>query len=164
MTIRRRVVWRSGIRIWLVRQKLIKEFFVQAGCIEGIAATPMWQRQPGGRADIGLGDLMAALPCGMRGGGPRGHNVGAHAVDLERATHPGNGRQLPITEMYRREQRPRPSDLDAQRLFLGRVCGDKRGRVTVERHPATDHVCSLLGIPRGRDLDRQSETVQQLGS
>ena len=88
MTIRRPVVWRSGIGIWLVLQKLIKEFFVQAGCVEGIAAPPMGQGQPGSRADIGLGDLMAALPSGMRGGGPGGHNVGAHTVDLERRHTP----------------------------------------------------------------------------
>ena len=84
----------SRIRVWLLVQKLIKEIFVQARCIERIAAAPMRQSQPRGGADVGLGDIPPALPRGMRSSRPSGDNVSPHAVNLERPTHPGDGRQL----------------------------------------------------------------------
>ena len=89
----------------LLVKKLIKEILIQAGSIERIATSPMRQREPGCRADVEFGDLAAAVPCGMGGRCARSHDVGPHAVDLERATHPGDGRQLLIAQAYRRQQR-----------------------------------------------------------
>jgi hypothetical protein len=82
---------------------LIKEILVQTGSVEGIAAPAMRQRQPGGSADIRLADLASTTPGGMSGCSPRGHDVCSHTVNLERATYPGNGRQLLIAQPYRRQ-------------------------------------------------------------
>jgi hypothetical protein len=82
---------------------LIKEILVQAGSIEGIATPPMRQREPSRCPDVRFGDLAAAMPCGMGSRSTRGHDVCPHAVDLERATNPGDSCQLPIAQAYRRQ-------------------------------------------------------------
>jgi hypothetical protein len=107
MTIRRA---RIGIR--LLFQKSIKEILIQAGRIEGIAASSMRQRQPGRRPDVGLGDLATALPSGMGSCRSGSHNVCTHAVDLKRRADSGDGRQLSITEAYRRQKRSGIDDAD----------------------------------------------------
>ena len=104
------------------------------------------------------------MPGGMSRRRPRGHDVCPHAVHIEGGTYPGNGGQFSIIQAYRRQQRSGSDNPDAQRLFVGCVCGDEGSRVAIECHTATDYLCSLLRIARGSDLDCQPEAVEQLWS
>ena len=138
----RAAVRRGRLRIWFLIEKLIKELLVQAWSVEGVAAPPMRQRQPGRCANVRFCDVAATMPGGMSSSRSRSHYVCPHAVHIESRTHFGNGRQLLIIEAYRRQVRSGRGDPDAQRLLVGRVCGNEGCWVAVEGHSAPDHLCT----------------------
>jgi hypothetical protein len=101
-TVRRTVLRGTRIWIWFLIQKSIKKILIEAGRIEGIAATAMRQRQPGRGPDIRRGDFTTTLPRRVSSRCSCGHDIGSHAVDLESATDSGDRGQLPIIQLYRR--------------------------------------------------------------
>ena len=99
----------------------------------------MRQRQPGRCANIRCGDVAATMPGGMSSR-RRAVTMSARMPSTSKAAHPGNGRQFLIIEAYRRQERSGRGDSDAQRLFVGCVCGDEGCRVAVECHSSADHL------------------------
>jgi hypothetical protein len=102
----------------------------------------MRQRQPGRSPDIGLGDLTTTSPHGMCSRRSCGHDVGSHAVDLESPTNSGDGGQLPIIQLHRRQKRSSCDDPQPEFVFAGCIGGNEGCRIPVEGEPAPDHFCS----------------------
>ena len=98
----------------------------------------------------------------MRGGGTRGDDVGAHAVDVERRADFGDLAQGRVRQFHLRQQHPGVDDL-AGEISLRRCPGlGKSGRVGVSRQSTADHLDPGLGVTAGGDVDGEPEPVQQL--
>ena len=143
-------------------QRLVEGLLVQAGGVERVAAAAVRQGQPGRDADVLLGHHVAPVPGGQGDRGPRGHQVGAHAVHAERTAHRADLAQRGVRQVD-------AGKAVAGRGHLGRQGGGVRGeagyetrRVGFEGEPAADHLGPFGPILTGRDLHRQPEPVQQL--
>ncbi|MDQ0712463.1 hypothetical protein QFZ55_001915 [Streptomyces luteogriseus] len=104
----------------------------------------------------------AQAALGQRGGGPRHHDVRAHAVDLERRTGRRDLPQRPVAQPHGRQQFPRGDD---PRPYGGLLLGPARGepgRVVVVGEAPPDDLHPLVRLPGGRDLHGQPEPVEQL--
>ena len=73
-----------------LRQGFVQLVAVDAGIVEGVAAAPMRQRQFGRHPDVLLLDGACRPPGGVRGGGAGHHQIGPHAVDVERCAQRRN--------------------------------------------------------------------------
>src|SRR5262249_24231131 len=69
------------------RQGLIEFGLVELRRVERLPPAPVRQRQPGGGPHVHGGDLGPPLPRRVREGRPRGHQVGAQPVHIERRAH-----------------------------------------------------------------------------
>ncbi|GAA3106395.1 hypothetical protein GCM10017687_17700 [Streptomyces echinatus] len=143
-------------------QRLVQLVLVQARRVEGVAPAPVRQRQQRSLPYVLREHLGPPGPRRQRGGGPRHHDVGPHAVHLEGRAGRRDLPQRAVAEPHLRQQPPcRHDPLPYGGLLLGPP-GRERGRVVVVRQPAAHHLDPLLGLPRGRDLHGQPEPVQQL--
>ncbi len=103
-------------------------------------------------------------PGGQRGRGARHHDVGPHAVHLERGAGRRDLPQRPVPEPHRRQQLPRRDDpLPYGGLLVGPPRGEGGGVVVVGEPPPYD-LDALVRLPGRGHLDGQAEAVQQLRS
>ena len=150
------------VRIWLIIQKLIKKILVQARGVEGIAAPPMRQCKPGRGADIRLGDLAAAVPCGMQ---PRP----ARSRCPPACRRPRTLHTLAMVASCRSPRRTDGSSVRALTILMRSACSSAAYAATKDvgrgRMPSARRTTSARSrIPRRGDLDCQPEAVQQLWS
>jgi hypothetical protein len=96
------------------------------------------------------------------GGGAGGDEIGAHAIHLERRADPGDGDQLFVAQHDRGQQPAGGHDPLPQGLLRGGVGLRELLRVSVEGHPAPDHLGPQLRVARGGDLHGEPEPVEQL--
>ncbi len=131
----------------------------RAGVVEGLAPPPVGEDEVGDGPDVVGGGLGPSVPAGMGGRGPGQDDVGAHALrprgDADRAR-----RFEQVVVDGGRAGGVQPPD----ELVLGLGPGvDEGGRVGVERLPAAHDLGPGGGVGRVADVDRQPETVEQLG-
>ena len=103
------------------RQKVVEFVLVEARAVERVTPAAMRQRKPGGGTQILDVRLLAAVPRGVRGGGPRHDDVGPHAVDPDRRAHFGDSEQRCGRQLDPGQDRLGLPDPDAKPLFGIRV-------------------------------------------
>ena len=122
----------------------------------------MRDREPRGGTDVFAGHPQPAVPGGMCGGGPGGHDVGAHAVDLEGGTDFGNLEQCSVGEFDLVEQ------VLSVLYAIGEFClgiaipGGKTFGIVVEGDPSFDDFDPQGRIARCGHLDGEAEPVEEL--
>jgi hypothetical protein len=85
----------AGVR----RQEFVEFVVVEAGSVERIAPTAMWESEFGSGAQILDVRLLAVVPRGVRGGGPRHDDVGSHAIDTGSRADFGDLEQYCVSEL-----------------------------------------------------------------
>ncbi len=158
------------LRVGVVRvvvevvEETVEELLVQARCVERVAASAVRQGEPGGGAQVVLGDPVAAVPGGVCGRGAGGDDVGAHPVDLEGGADLGDLQQRPVAQDDAVQQPAGGGEPGTGGLLLGVVRGGEAVGVQVVRQASADHFGAGRGIARGGDLDGQPEAVEELGA
>lgn len=76
--------------------RVVELLRVQTRLVERVAPTAVRQSQFGGDPHVLLGDGVGPAPRGVRGCGAREHQVGAHALDVERRTHRRDATQFGV--------------------------------------------------------------------
>ena len=122
----------------------------------------MRQGQPGRGADVLLGHHIAPVPGGQGDRGPRGDQVGAHAVHAERAAHRADLAQRGVRQVDAGEAVAGRGHLGRQGCGVRGETGCETRGVGFEGEPAADHLGPFGRILAGGDLHGQPEPVQQL--
>ena len=148
----------TGVR----RQELVEFVVVETGSGERIAPAAVWESEPGSGAQIFDVRLIAVVPRGVRGGGPRHDDVGSHAVDTGRRADFGDLEQYYVSELDSSQDRLGMFNPDTKPLFGIRVLSSEGLRVRVEQQPSAHHLGALCRVPRCGHLDGQTEAVEQL--
>ena len=143
-------------------QRLVEGLLVQAGGVERVAAAAVRQGQPGRGADVLLGHHVAPVPGGQGDRGPRGDQVGAHAVHAERTAHRADLAQRGVRQVDAGKAVSGRGHLGRQGCGVRGETGYETRRVGFEGEPAAYHLGPFGPILTGRDLYRQPEPVQQL--
>ena len=140
-------------------QRPVQLVLVELRRVERLPPAPVRQRQPRGGPHVHGGDLVPALPCRVRDRRPRGHQVRAQPVHVERRAH---RRHLP---QRRRRAAPRPGS----RAWAATIRaaspasaalpprGERRG-VGVVGQPPPDHLAAQGRRPAGRRPPRSART------
>lgn len=143
-------------------QRVVEFVLVQARRVEGIAPTPVGEREQSGLSHI-LGEhIRTPRPRGQRGGRPRHHDVRAHPVDLEGRAGGRDLPQRPVPEPHFGKQCTRGNDPGPQRAFLVGPLGGEARRIVVVRETPPHDLDPLIGLAGCGDLDGQPEPVEQL--
>jgi hypothetical protein len=157
--------WRVGIRFLISTGPLqgrVQLVAVNAGIIEGIAAAPMRQRQFGGHPDVLLLDGVRAAPRGVRGGGPSHHQIGPHAVHVERRAQRRDAPYFVVWQHHIVNKCP-CLFYPAGQLGVGvGVALRKLVRVRLVGHPPPDDLHAHVDVTRRVYVDGETEPVQQL--
>ena len=135
---------------------------VEPRCLERGAPAPVRQRQPGRGPDVVGRHRIAAGPGRQRDRCLRGDQVGPQPVDVERRAQGGDLAQGVVTQHDGRQPLPGQDDLCCQRGVRLGVHRGEAGWVGLVGQPAADDVGPFGRFAGRRDLDRQSEPVEQL--
>ncbi len=100
----------------------------------------------------------------MRDRGAGGDDVGAQSVHLEGGADLGDQLQCPVTQPHLRQVLLGRLDPAGQFFFRASKSGGEGVWVSVVAQPPADDLRAWRGIARRRHLDRQAESVQQLGT
>ena len=117
-------------------QGLVERLLVDPRLVERVAAAPVRQRQPGGDPHVLLVDGVGPPPGRVRRRRAGDHEVGPHAVDVERGAHRGDPAQLGVGQHHRRQPRARASAIRRGRLRLGVGPAWRRSRPGRPRTPS----------------------------
>ena len=122
----------------------------------------MRQGEPGRGADVLLGHHVAPVPGGQGDRGPRGDQVGAHAVHAERAAHRADLAQRGVRQVDAGEAVAGRGDLSGQCRGVFAEAGYETRGVGFEGEPAAYHIGPFGRILAGGHLHGQPEPVKQL--
>lgn len=156
---------RVGILVALAAellQRFVELVLVESRRVKGITAPAVRQREQRGLPHVLREHIRPPGPRRQRGRRTRHHDVGPHAVHLERGTGRRDLPQRPVAQPHRRQQLPRGDDPLPYGGLLVRPTGREPGRVVVVGEPPPYDLHPLVRLPRGRDLDGQPEPVEQL--
>ena len=151
-----------GSLIGVGRQQLVEFVVVEAGRVEGVAPTAMWQCEFGGGSQVVDVRVLAVVPCGMGDRCPRHHDVGPHPVDAGRRADFGDPQQCGVGELDSGQHRLGTLDPIAKPLFGIRISGAKGLRICIELQPTTYDFSALGRVPRRGNLDGEAEAVEEL--
>ena len=143
-------------------ERVLEFLLVQARRVEGVAAAPVRERQPGRLADVVHRHFGAAVPRGERDRRARGHQVGAHAVDTEPPAHSADPAQLRVGQHDVRQPGAGGGHGGGELAGAGLEARGETGRVGLIGQPAADDLGALVRVPAGRDLHGEPEPVEQL--
>src|SRR5690606_13415995 len=137
---------------------------VQAGGVEGVAATAVRKCEQGRGANVCSSDEPTAGPGGVRHGRSGGDDVGTQAVHLEGGADLGDleHRRLPQGDLL--DALASQRDPSGELGLAGRVPRDEARGVAVEVEAAPHHLDAQGGIAWGGHLDGEAEAVEQLGA
>ena len=122
----------------------------------------MRESESGGHAQIFDVHVVAVVPRGVSGGGPRHDDVGSHAVDAGRRADFGDLEQYRAGELDSGQDRLGTVNPDTKPLFGIRVVSPECLRVRVEGQSTPHDLGTLRGVPRRSNFDGQAEAVEQL--
>ncbi|MDF2980122.1 MAG: hypothetical protein K0S40_4850 [Actinomycetospora sp.] len=164
-----RALGRLG-RLRLLGRRLVRPFHglvelvvAEVRLVERVAAASVGQREARRGAHVVRVHRVRPAPRGVRDGGAREDDVGAHPVDLHLGAQRGDAHELGVGQRDRRQPGAGVDQAGAQGVLVGgEPCREPLG-VGVVGQAAAHDLGAQGDVARGRDVHGEPEAVEQLG-
>ena len=137
---------------------------VDAGFIEWVAATSVWEGKFGCNSDVLVGHLGAVFPGGMGTGGAGDYQIGTHSINVEGCTKVGDAFQVGLGEADGGEKVFGVVDAIGDGGVVVMPAGDESFRLVFECKSPFDDFGSDGDIPGCCNVDGEAESVEELGA